>query len=185
MNTIDLTPFKENNKTQYLVQEYERIQTEIDGLEEVEDPEMQEMVKEEKDVLIAQQQVVVAQMESIAKEVEEEEKFPNEIILEVRAGAGGDEAALFAGNLAYMYEHYAEIKGWGWKKLSDSPASIGGYKEATFEVRGQGVYKILRWETGVHRVQRIPATEKQGRIHTSTAFVYLTAWAPPSFIFIS
>jgi peptide chain release factor 1 len=169
---IDLTKYRENHQTQYLVHEYERLQSEVDALADMGDGEdMQEMIAEEKKTLTDQQEGVFKQMESILEEEKKAEEFPNEIILEVRAGAGGDEAALFAHNLAYMYERYAELKGWGWKRLSDNVSSIGGYKEATFEVRGQNVYKILRWETGVHRVQRIPATEKQGRIHTSTASV--------------
>jgi len=169
---IDLTRYRENTQTQYLVQEYERLESEKNLLLEMSDSEdMLEMIAEEKAELENQQTVVFKQMESILEEEKKADEFPNEIILEVRAGAGGDEAALFASNLAYMYEAFAETKGWGWKRLSDNQSSIGGYKEATFEVRGQNVYKILRWETGVHRVQRIPATEKQGRIHTSTASV--------------
>jgi peptide chain release factor 1 len=91
--------------------------------------------------------------------------------MEVRAGAGGDEASLFAWELAHMYEKYAESLGWGWKVNYVSENGVGGYKEASFEIRGKDVYRIMRYETGVHRVQRIPATEKNGRIHTSTASV--------------
>jgi peptide chain release factor 1 len=87
------------------------------------------------------------------------------------AGAGGDEAALFAFNLAEMYERYAEKMGWSWKIIDTSVNDVGGYKEASFEIRGKDCYKLLQYETGAHRVQRIPATEKQGRIHTSTATV--------------
>src|SRR5690606_24118369 len=92
-------------------------------------------------------------------------------ILEVRAGAGGEEAALFAEELAGMYLAYAEKQGWTVSLVHDSRAEMGGYKEASFEIHGRDVYKIMRFETGVHRVQRIPATEKMGRIHTSTASV--------------
>jgi peptide chain release factor 1 len=95
------------------------------------------------------------------KAEEEEEEFPNHIILEVRAGAGGDEANLFAQELALMYTRYAETKGWSVHKIDDM----------TYEIRGQDVYRRLRFETGVHRVQRVPETEKMGRIHTSTASV--------------
>jgi len=102
---------------------------------------------------------------------EEEEKFPNEIILEIRSGAGGEEAALFAEELSMMYEKYAEKKGWQWKPVDASTAELGGLKSGSFEVKGLDTYKTLRFETGVHRVQRIPATEKQGRTHTSTASV--------------
>ncbi len=99
------------------------------------------------------------------------EEFPNEIVLEVRAGAGGDEASLFAWELAHMYELFSMAKGWQWKTNYESKSELGGYKEASFEIKGKDVYKMMRYETGVHRVQRIPATEKNGRVHTSTASV--------------
>jgi peptide chain release factor 1 len=105
------------------------------------------------------------------KNKEEENESPNEIVLEVRAGAGGDEASLFAWELAHMYEKFAEMEGWQWKTNYESKSDIAGYKEASFEVKGRDVYKKLRYETGVHRVQRVPATEKNGRVHTSTASV--------------
>ena len=95
----------------------------------------------------------------------------NEIILEVRAGAGGEEAALFAKEVAEMYTLYAGLKGWGTQVVYTSKTSLGGYKEAAIEIRGEGVYEKLRFETGVHRIQRIPETEKMGRVHTSTASV--------------
>ena len=100
-----------------------------------------------------------------------EEEFPNEIILEVRAGAGGEEAALFAQTLANMYKKYADSKGWSFSVVNESKTSLGGYKEAVFEIRGKNVYQELRFETGVHRIQRVPETEKMGRVHTSTASV--------------
>ena len=92
-------------------------------------------------------------------------------ILEVRAGTGGDEAALFAGDLYRMYARYAEIKGWKVEVLSESPGTAGGYKELIAEVHGKGVFAKLKFESGVHRVQRVPHTETQGRIHTSAATV--------------
>ena len=98
----------------------------------------------------------------------------NEIVLEVRAGAGGDEASLFAWELAHMYEKFSEMQGWQWKVNYESKSDLNGYKEASFEIKGkenQNVYQKMRYETGVHRVQRIPATEKNGRVHTSTASV--------------
>ncbi len=101
----------------------------------------------------------------------EVEEFPNEIILEVRAGAGGEEAALFAKELADMYTFYAGLKGWGTQIIYTSETSLGGYKEASIEMRGKGVYEKLRFETGVHRIQRVPETEKMGRVHASTASV--------------
>src|SRR3989339_1239845 len=101
----------------------------------------------------------------------ETEEFPNEVVLEVRAGAGGDEASLFAWELAHMYELFSTIQGWQWKTNYESKSELGGYKEASFEIKGRDIYKMMRYETGVHRVQRIPATEKNGRVHTSTASV--------------
>jgi len=95
----------------------------------------------------------------------------NEIVLEVRAGAGGDEASLFAWELAHMYEKFSEAQGWSWKVNYESKSDLNGYKEASFEIKGKDVYSKMRYETGVHRVQRMPATEKNGRIHTSTASV--------------
>jgi peptide chain release factor 1 len=94
-----------------------------------------------------------------------------DVIVEVRAGAGGDEAALFAADLFRMYSRYAERNRWKVEVLSSNEIGIGGYKEIIFQVRGQGAYSKLKYESGVHRVQRVPATEAQGRIHTSTATV--------------
>ena len=93
------------------------------------------------------------------------------VIVEVRAGAGGDEAGLFAGELYRMYARYADRRGWKVEELSTSPQGVGGVKEAIFEVRGAGAYSRLKHESGVHRVQRVPVTESGGRIHTSTASV--------------
>jgi peptide chain release factor 1 len=118
-----------------------------------------------------QKKEILAQMDKILEGEKEEEEFPNEIVLEVRAGAGGEEASLFAEELSFMYRAYATKMGWTSRILSESKSDLGGYKEAMFEFRGLGVYKKLRFETGVHRVQRVPATEKSGRIHTSTASV--------------
>ncbi|MCL4405538.1 PCRF domain-containing protein [Patescibacteria group bacterium] len=95
----------------------------------------------------------------------------NKIILEIRAGAGGDEASLFAGDLARMYQRYAAKRGWGFAVLDTNEGTIGGYKTFISEVSGEGVYDDLKQESGVHRVQRIPKTEKNGRVHTSTASV--------------
>lgn len=95
----------------------------------------------------------------------------DKIILEIRAGTGGDEASLFAGDLARMYQKYAQKKGWGFSVLDASESGAKGYKTLIAEVLGSGVYDALRNESGVHRVQRVPVTERQGRIHTSTASV--------------
>ncbi len=97
------------------------------------------------------------------------------VIVEVRAGAGGDEAALFAADLFRMYTRYAEGKRWKSEVMSENSIGIGGYKEVIFEIKGRGAYSKLKYESGVHRVQRVPATEAQGRIHTSTATVVVLA----------
>jgi peptide chain release factor 1 len=97
------------------------------------------------------------------------------VIVEIRAGAGGDEAAIFAADLFRMYTRYADDKKWKAEVLSESSIGIGGYKEVIFEVKGRGAYSKLKYESGVHRVQRVPATESQGRIHTSTATVTVLA----------
>ena len=96
---------------------------------------------------------------------------PQSAIIEIRAGAGGDEAGLFARDLYRMYSKYATSQGWGQKVLDSNMSSIGGYKDIVFELTGQGAYDQLQHEGGVHRVQRIPKTEKQGRVHTSTVTV--------------
>lgn len=167
----DLAKFKENPKTAYLYAEYIRIQKEEEETEALAKGDMAEMAADDLARLAEQKASVLAEMERILTVEEKEEEFPNEMILEVRAGVGGEEAALFAEELAHMYRAYAEAQGWGVKVLSEAKTDLGGYKDAVFEIRGLGSYEKMRFETGVHRVQRIPATEKQGRIHTSTASV--------------
>lgn len=168
-----LEDIKSNHKTAYLGVELEKLSAEQKSAEELmtNDPAMKELAEEELRNISVRRSEIEAQAEMILKSEKEEEKFPSEIMLEVRAGAGGDEAALFAHQLAEMYQRYAEKIGWQWKTDYESKNDIGGYKEASFEMRGKDIYKRLRFETGVHRVQRVPATEKQGRIHTSTASV--------------
>lgn len=97
------------------------------------------------------------------------------VYVEIRAGAGGDEAAIFAADLFRMYTRYAEDKRWKTEIMSESSIGVGGYKEVIFEIKGKGVFSKLKYESGVHRVQRVPATEAQGRIHTSTATVVVLA----------
>lgn len=101
------------------------------------------------------------------------------VMLEIRAGAGGDEASLWAGDLARMYERHAQALGWDVRPVSASEADLGGYKEVILSIRGDGVYSQLKYEAGVHRVQRVPATESQGRVHTSTATVAVMPEADP------
>lgn len=171
--SLDLEQLKKDHKTSYFALEYERLLEEEKKINEMVllDESLKELAEEEVQNIIFQKEAIERQIEEIMKSEKEEEEFPNEIVLEVRAGAGGDEASLFAYELAHMYERFSEYKNWGWKILDESINEVGGYKEASFEVKGKDVYKLLRYETGVHRVQRVPATEKNGRIHTSTASV--------------
>lgn len=170
---MDLTPYKENPKTAYLVAEYERLEKEEARVHDVlaQDPTLAELAQSELEDLRIQKESAQKQMEQIVATEKEEAKTPKELILEVRAGAGGDEAALFARQLAEMYEKYAVQKGWDFTKVDSSENEIGGYKEASFEIKGKDAYRALEHEMGVHRVQRVPVTEKAGRIHTSTASV--------------
>jgi len=168
-----LDAFKEDNKTQYLYTVYI---SELKKLEEAQelaesDPELAELAKEEIETLKKQLQDQFDEMDRIIESSKEEEAKPFGVMLEVRAGAGGDEAALFAEELAQMYLAYAQNQGWQTSAENKSFATMGGYKEAVFEIISPKVYDAFRYETGVHRVQRIPTTEKQGRIHTSTASV--------------
>jgi peptide chain release factor 1 len=94
-------------------------------------------------------------------------------IVEIRAGSGGDEASLFAGDLFRMYTRYCEIKKWKWEIVDQADGTVGGFKEVIFSVKGDGVYGLLKYESGVHRVQRVPKTEAQGRVHTSAASVVI------------
>lgn len=168
-----LDEYATDPRVEYLVREWDRLEQEhLDARDLMsQDAEMAALAKEDIEKVIEAKAAIVTQIESIVKEDQAEQKFPNEAVLEVRAGAGGEEAALFAEELALMYLKFAELQGWQTRTLDESRAGMGGYKEASFEIKGKGCYKALRYETGVHRVQRIPATEKQGRIHTSTASV--------------
>ncbi len=152
--------------------EYQSAQAEIDyaqTLAQDEDPEVRAMAREE-------QAAAREKAERIAQELQILllPKDPNDernVFLEVRAGTGGAEAALFAGDLCRMYTRYAELKGWRPEIVSESEGELGGYKEVVIRISGQDVYSQLKFESGTHRVQRVPATETQGRIHTSACTV--------------
>jgi peptide chain release factor 1 len=133
------------------------------------DAEMRHYAEEERDKLRAQKQVLEARLEELLLESPDEDF--DSVILEIRAGTGGAEAALFAGDLYSMYTHYARDQGWKVEDISFSPGEQGGYKEVTLSISGDGVFRNLRYESGGHRVQRVPKTETQGRIHTSAATV--------------
>ena len=169
INPLD---YADDPRVSYLIVEWKRLsQAEHDAAELVEvDPSMKELAEKELSEIEMQKEALMNQIAAIVGSGEERE-WPNEVVLEVRAGVGGEEASLFAEELARMYLKYAESRGWQRRTLSESRSELGGYKEAQFEIKGEGCYKTLRFETGVHRVQRVPATEKAGRVHTSTASV--------------
>jgi peptide chain release factor 1 len=173
---MDLEKYKKNPKTQYLAENLERLlKEEADVLLLQKEEGMGELAEADLKNVETQKEILIKQMDDILNEEEhkqkEEEEFPNEIVLEVRAGVGGEEAALFAEELATMYRKYADSRGWSVSILDEAESPLGGYKEASFEIRGKDVYKELRFETGIHRIQRVPKTEKMGRVHTSTASV--------------
>jgi len=133
------------------------------------DKDMMDLIKQEIDELTVHQGTILQELKVALLP-----KDPNddkEIIMEIRAGTGGEEAGLFAGDLFRMYSRYAQAKSWGVEIISSSDAGAGGYKEIIFEINGRGAYSRFKYERGVHRVQRIPTTESSGRIHTSTVTV--------------
>jgi peptide chain release factor 1 len=134
-----------------------------------EDPELMAAIPEEKTALQAKLEPVEQALKLAL--VPKDPQDSKDAIVEIRAGAGGDEASLFAAELYRMYSRYSETKGWGTELISESPNEVGGYKEIIFAIRGVDAYAHLKYESGVHRVQRVPETESQGRIHTSTVTV--------------
>jgi peptide chain release factor 1 len=169
---MELSDFKANPRTMYTAQEYERLlRAKEEAAEMLADESMMELAQAEIDSLTPQLEALWKQMEESAEAAKEEEEKPKAMILEIQGGAGGDESSLFAAELALMYQNYVEQKGWGWNKLDESVSDVGGYKDVSFEIKGRDAYDHLRFETGVHRVQRIPETEKNGRVHTSTVTV--------------
>jgi peptide chain release factor 1 len=152
---------------------YKQIEKDLAGarqmIVEAEDPEMKQLAHEEEKQLTTRKEIVERELKLLLLP-----KDPNDeksVIVEIRAGTGGDEAALFAGELFRMYSRYAETQGWKVEILESSPSSLGGLKEVVAAIQGHKVYSKLKYESGVHRVQRVPTTETQGRIHTSAATV--------------
>ncbi|KLV27432.1 peptide chain release factor 1 [Niallia circulans] len=138
-------------------------------LEEKLDPEMREMVKEELDETAARIEELEARLKILL--IPKDPNDDKNVIMEIRGAAGGDEAALFAGDLFRMYSRFAEAQGWKMEVIDASSTGVGGYKEIIFMINGKGAYSKLKFENGAHRVQRVPETESGGRIHTSTATV--------------
>ncbi|MEM7618934.1 MAG: peptide chain release factor 1 [Pseudomonadota bacterium] len=157
-----------------VIQTYRNVKQEINDLKDIiDDPDadddMEAMAKEELSELSAKLEILSQDIRILLlpKDAADEKSA----ILEVRAGTGGDEAALFAGNLFRMYQRYAELQGWKIQIMSASEAAVGGFKEIIASVNGKGVFARMKYESGVHRVQRVPETESGGRIHTSAATV--------------
>lgn len=144
-------------------------EVEIMLIENTDDSEMVKISLEEKNDLLRQLEETEKEIQSLLIPKDPNDK--KNVIIEIRAGAGGDESALFAGEIFRLYMRYGEKYGWKSKLISESRIGIGGYKEVIFEITGQNVYSRLKYESGVHRVQRVPETEKKGRVHTSTVTV--------------
>jgi len=157
-------------KDQELKEVKQRIAEAQTLLNKEKDSELLVLANEEIKVLETKFPKLEKELTTYLKQMNGEEEI-NEVIIEIRAGAGGDEAGLFAANLFNMYSKYAQNQGWQTKTLNSNKTDIGGYKEIIFSVKGKNSFSKLRNEAGVHRVQRIPETEKSGRIHTSTASV--------------
>ncbi len=177
---LNMREFQEISRKQ---KELEKIKNKYDSLKEInkrlegnleiiknrQDSELAALAEEETKQLSQQKKILEKELEQMLKRDNSENE--KNIIVEIRAGAGGNEATLFAADLLRMYLRFAEKKGWQTRILNSNKIGIGGFKEVIFEVNGENVYGEMKYESGVHRVQRIPETEKSGRIHTSTATV--------------
>jgi peptide chain release factor 1 len=162
--------YRELEPAHELAREYVQLRDDLEGARELlaedgDDPELRKLVAD-----------APGRLEQLGEQIRlaTVERDPNDsknVLVEIRAGTGGDEAALFAGDLFKMLTRYAEQRGFGTEVLSSSTAEVGGFKEVTFAVKGEGAYSVFKYEGGTHRVQRVPKTESQGRIHTSTATV--------------
>jgi peptide chain release factor 1 len=162
--------YRELEPAHELARQYVQLRDDLEGARELlaedgDDPELRKLVADAPGRLVELgEQIRLAT-------VEHDPNDDKNVLVEIRAGTGGDEAALFAGDLFKMLTRYAEQRGFGTEVLSSSPAEVGGFKEVTFAVKGEGAYSVFKYEGGTHRVQRVPKTESQGRIHTSTATV--------------
>jgi peptide chain release factor 1 len=178
--------FKDQDRYRQLAQEHRRIEKQLRAGErwlslQNQHDENQDLLRTEKDpdlvAMIREELAAVLPQLAMAAEAFESALLPHDpnddrdAILEIRAGTGGDEAALFADDICRMYLRFAERRGWKVELIDATEGQSGGFKEIIYAVRGEGVFGVLRWESGVHRVQRVPATESQGRIHTSAASV--------------
>jgi peptide chain release factor 1 len=152
--------------------EYKAVEQDLHGAEELingSDADMRELAREELKTLEARREALLQELKILL--IPKDPNDEKNVILEIRAGTGGDEAALFAADLFRMYSRYAERQGWRLEIMSSNESGTGGLKEVIASIEGRGVYSRMKYESGVHRVQRVPATEASGRIHTSTATV--------------
>ncbi len=165
--------YKDLEKIVNQLKVYKNVLSNIEGAKDIianeKDEDMRDLAKEELDALIPQRD----ELEGILKEmlIPKDPNDSKNVILEIRAGTGGDEASIFAGDLFRMYQRFIEKQGWRMTLLDHNEGTAGGYKEIVVQVEGDDVYGKLKYESGVHRVQRVPATESQGRVHTSAATV--------------
>lgn len=158
---------EKNNELKKVIQDITEVNTIM--VENQNDEELKKISQEEKDHLLNKKAELEKEIETLLIPKDPNDK--KNVVVEIRAGAGGDESALFAGDLFRMYLKYAESQNWKTRLLSKSTIGIGGFKEVIFEITGKYVYSHIKYESGVHRVQRVPETEKRGRVHTSTATV--------------
>ena len=162
--------YRQLREAHELASEYRKLNDDLEGARELlaedgDDPELKKLVAEAPGRLEDLSEAIRLAM------VERDPNDEKNVIVEIRAGTGGDEAALFAGDLYKMLSRYAESRGYQVEPLESSAADVGGFKEVTFAIKGEGAYSVFKYEGGTHRVQRVPKTESQGRIHTSTATV--------------
>lgn len=167
---------KEEGDLRETIQEYNEYKEIKQGLEDTEellkeslDPEMKELAEMEREELLAQKAEKEEKLKVLL--IPKDENDGKDIIMEIRGAAGGDEAQLFAGDLLHMYQKFADKNGWNTEVLEANSTGIGGFKEVILSITGRDVYSKLKYENGAHRVQRVPETESQGRVHTSTATV--------------
>lgn len=168
-----LRRFKELKEIDSAWKHYRKLEKHMEEVKKLEksenDPEMLNLIKDEENSL--QNQLEQAELKLRDLLIPSDPNDSKNAIVEIRAGTGGEEAALFAADLFRMYSHYAEMKGWKLEVISMNETELGGYKEVVFQLSGKDVYSYMRFESGVHRVQRIPVTESSGRIHTSAVTV--------------
>jgi len=177
--------FSDQKKATETMREHGRLKNLLEMWDELQNckqnlAENQELVKEDDPEIIEMAQEEIPELEAKIQQLSQDVQYallprdPTEdrdALVEIRAGAGGDEASLFVGEIMKMYERYADSRGWKLDHLDTSPSDVGGFKEVVLKVVGEEVFRFLKYESGVHRVQRVPATETQGRIHTSTVTV--------------